>query len=233
MLIRRHPEPDVLELRLHRPQQLNALNRALAHELLEALRAAHANRAVRCILLTAEGRAFCAGKDRDEPATPEFVQLLQDLARALMDRRLPVVAAVQGWAVGAGCELLLNCDLVVAERSAKFMLPEVSAGLFGTGGVLALLPRTVGLARAKGILMLGEAFTAEEAGRWGLVWAVADEGTAAAQALHLARKLAAADPLVLQQVKAGLHHEVIGDLEGVLQREAGAHARIAAPADSR
>ena len=227
MLVVRGPEDGVLQLRLHRPGQLNALTHALARELLAAVEQANADDAVRVLLLSGDGRAFCAGKDRDDPGTPEFVDTLQRLARALMDAPKPVVAAVQGWAVGAGLELLLNCDIVVAARNAQFKLPEVSAGLFGTGGVLALLARNVGLARAKGILLLGETFSADAAERWGLVWQVVDDAQLQSQALAVATQLAMSDPRILAQIKALLHEENFGSLEGILEREARAHARLA------
>jgi 2-(1,2-epoxy-1,2-dihydrophenyl)acetyl-CoA isomerase len=223
-LLRDGPREGVLLLRLNRPQRLNALTLALAQELVAAVQAADADGEVRVIVLQGEGRAFTAGKDRDDPPTPEFVHTLQQLACALMDSPKPVVAAVQGWAVGAGVEILLNCDIVVASRDARFMLPEVNVGLFGTGGVLALLPRAVGLAKAKGALLLGREFSAEEAERWGLIWAVAEDARAEAQAI--ARQLAASDPRILAELKQLLHRESFGGLGPVLAREAQAHGRL-------
>jgi len=103
------------------------------------------------------------------------VDTLQALAAALLQSPKPVVAAVHGWVVGAGLELMLNADLAIAARSARFALPEAALGLLGTGGVGALLPRAVGLPRAKGLLMLGTEFTAADAERCGLLWAVVDD----------------------------------------------------------
>jgi 2-(1,2-epoxy-1,2-dihydrophenyl)acetyl-CoA isomerase len=224
MLTRFTPAAGVLELRLDRPQRLNALTLALARVLLAAVRAADSDDTVHALLLTASGRAFCAGKDRDDPPTPEFVQVLQDLGAALVGSAKPVVAAVQGWAVGAGLELLLACDIVVGAKDAQFMLPEVNVGLFGTGGVLALLPRKIGLAKAKGALLLGQAFSAEEAERWGLIWKLADD--APGEALAIAAQLAQADARVVGEIKRGLHEEVLGDFGGVLAREAKAHQQL-------
>ena len=227
MLSRRSPADGVLQLHLDRPARLNALTLALARELLQAVHHAHEDTAVRAILLTGEGRAFCAGKDKDDPPTPDFVDALQHLAHALMDSRKPVVAAVQGWAVGAGMEMLLNCDIVVAADDARFMLPETNIGLFGTGGVVALLPRAVGLARAKGLLMLGKEISAQQAVDWGLVWQVVPRAELEAQAIGVATQLAAADPRLLSQLKSLLHEEVVGDLSSVLKREAQAHHALA------
>jgi len=226
MLIREGPAEGVLELRLNRPGKLNALTTALARELLDAVRAANADQAVRAIVLSGEGRAFCAGKDLGEPADQGLMQVLQQLAAALMDSPKPVVAAAHGWCVGAGLELLLNCDVVTASPDARFKLPEVSVGLFGTGGVLALLPRKIGLAKAKGALMLGQEFSALQAEQWGLIWSVSQD--ARQEARLLAAQLAAADPAILGALKSLLHRESIGELAGVLQREAQAHARLAA-----
>jgi enoyl-CoA hydratase/carnithine racemase len=222
------PQDGILELRLDRPQRLNALTLELTRELAAAVRRAQGDDAVRVVLLTAEGRGFCAGKDRDDPATSEFVQALQDLARALMGCPKPVVAAVQGWAVGAGLELLLNCDIVVAAASARFMLPEVTIGLFGTGGVVALLPRAMGMAKAKGALMLGQEFSARQAEQWGLVWSVVEDEEALHDgAIAIARRLVQkCDPAVLAAVKASLHEEVVGSLDDVLRREAQIQARL-------
>jgi 2-(1,2-epoxy-1,2-dihydrophenyl)acetyl-CoA isomerase len=205
---------------------MNALTLVLAQHLLDAVRQANHDDSVRVLLLTGEGRSFCAGKDRDDPATPQFVEVLQQLALALMQGAKPVVAAVQGWAVGAGLELLLNCDIVVAAQSARFMLPEVNAGLFGTGGVLALLPRKIGLARAKGVLMLGQEFSAGQAEQWGLIWSVAQDGELTQSALAIARRLASADRAILGNIKALLHRESFGELGDVLEREAQAHGKL-------
>ncbi|NML42601.1 enoyl-CoA hydratase/isomerase family protein [Ramlibacter sp. G-1-2-2] len=224
MLTRLTPAPGVCELRLDRPERLNALTQPLASALLEAVCAAQEDESVRVLFLTAAGRAFCAGKDRDEPPTPEFVAVLQQLAAAWVDGAKPVVAACQGWAVGASLELLLACDIVVAARDARFQLPEVNVGLFGTGGVFALLPRKVGLARAKGALLLGQPLTAEEAERWGLVWKLAED--AREEALAIATQLAQADPTVVGEIKRLLHKEALGTFSSVLAREAQAHGRL-------
>ena len=227
MLVRSAPDAGVLRLRLARPDKLNSLTLALTRELLRAIEEAEADDAVRVLLLCGEGRAFCAGKDRDDPATAEFVEVLQRVAAALMNSPKPVVAAVQGWAVGAGVELLLNCDIVVAASSAQFKLPEVSAGLFATGGAAALLPHAIGLAKAKGVLLLGETFTAQQAEAWGLVWQVVDDAQLDVRALAIATQLAMSDANVLAEIKRSLHRETFGSLEPVLAREARVHGRLA------
>lgn len=224
-------DAGVLELRLNRPERLNALTLALARDLLAAVQAGVDDPAVRAILLTGEGRAFCAGKDRDDPPTPAFVDTLQALASLLVQCRQPVVTAVQGWVVGAGFELMLNGDLTVAGRGACFALPEVQVGLFGTGGVAALLPRLVGLQRAKGLLMLGQELGAADAERWGLVWQVVEDDALAARARLLAQRLARSSPALLAEVKQLVHREHLGDFDAALARETAVHQRLNPLAD--
>jgi len=219
-------DAGVLELRLNRPERLNALTLALARDLLAAVQAAVADPAVRVILLSGEGRAFCAGKDRDDPPTPAFVDTLQALASLLVRAPQPVVTAVQGWVVGAGFELMLNGDLTVAARGARFVLPEVQVGLFGTGGVAALLPRLVGLQKAKGLLMLGQELGAADAERWGLVWQVVDDVALVDEARQFALRLAGSSPALLAEVKQLVHREHLGDFDAALAREAQVHQRL-------
>ncbi|MES1265717.1 MAG: enoyl-CoA hydratase/isomerase family protein, partial [Variovorax sp.] len=107
----------MIELRLNRPQRLNAMTQALALQLHQALQQACADETVRVILLSGAGRAFCAGKDRDDPPTPDFVTTLQSLAQTMIESSKTIVCAVQGWVVGAGLELMLGADLVFAGRS--------------------------------------------------------------------------------------------------------------------
>ena len=218
-----HLADGVLELRLNRPQRLNALTLALVQALLTAVQTGVADPNVRVILLCGEGRAFCAGKDRDDPPTTEFVVALQTLALALMQCPQPVVSAVQGWVVGAGLELMLNTDLTLAARSARFSLPEVHVGLLGTGGIAALLPRLVGLQKAKGMLLLGQEFNATDAERWGLLWRVVDDALLHAEARQLAQQLARSDPRILATMKRLVHAENLGAIDLALGREAAAH----------
>jgi len=225
-------DAGVLELRLNRPERLNALTLALARDLLAAVQIGVADPAVRVVLLSGEGRAFCAGKDRDDPPTPAFVETLQALASLLVRCPQPVLTAVQGWVVGAGVELMLNSDLTVAARGARFVLPEVQVGLFGTGGVAALLPRLVGLQKAKGLLMLGQELAAVDAERWGLVWQVVEDGALQAQARELAQQLARSSPALLAEVKQLVHREQLGDFDASLARETAVHQRLNPSADA-
>ena len=132
----------VRELRLNRPAKLNALTQSMCEQLLSAVTTGLADPDVRALLLSGAGTSFCAGKDRDDPGSAEFVDVLQALAAALMSHAKPVVACVQGWVVGAGLELMLNADVVVAARSSRFMLPEVRLGL-ATATAMSSTPTAV------------------------------------------------------------------------------------------
>jgi len=181
----------VLTIALNRPEKLNAINLALAQDLLAALQEAERNGAVRAIVLQGQGRAFCAGRDITEPPTDADLQAVQAVSTALVHGSKPVLAAVHGWVLGAGLEWMLNADVCIAADSARFKLPEASLGVFVTGGITALLPAMAGLARAKAMMLLGEAFSATDAQAWGLLWKVvpaeALQSTATDAALRLAR----------------------------------------------
>jgi 2-(1,2-epoxy-1,2-dihydrophenyl)acetyl-CoA isomerase len=169
-------------IHLNRPGRLNAVTAELVDTLLSAVTRADRDGAG-VIVLAGRGRAFCAGHDLKEPEpqeseaeTRERIQHLQDVTRAV--RRFPgvVIAAVHGYALGAGCEFALACDLVVADRSARFGFPEVGVGLSVTGGISRLLIDLVGLATAKRLLLLGEQVDANEARRLGMITEVVPEG---------------------------------------------------------
>lgn len=211
---------------LSRPDKLNALTMAMTVDLLRELRAAMADPVVRVLLIHGTGASFCAGKDKAEPGSPVFAALLQSIAETLMDGPKPVVVAVQGWVVGAGLEMMLNADISVAARTARFVLPEARIGLLGTGGVSATLPAAVGLPRAKAMLMLGRELDAEQAERCGLVSERVDADDAVPTALAMAQELSLRDPLVLAQTKALLNRAAIGSVTEALARETAAHGQI-------
>lgn len=212
---------------LSRPDKLNALTMAMTVDLLRELRAATADPVVKVLLLHGAGASFCAGKDKAEPGTPVFAALLQSIAETLMESPKPVVVAVQGWVVGAGLEIMLNADVSVAARTARFQLPETRIGLLGTGGVSATLPAAVGLPRAKAMLMLGRELNAEQAERCGLVSERVDADEAFSAALAIAQELSQRDSTVLAQTKALLNRAAIGSVAEALARETAAHEQVA------
>jgi enoyl-CoA hydratase/carnithine racemase len=186
---------DIAVVTLNRPHRLNAVTPELVEGLCAALDAARSGQVGACVL-TGAGRAFCAGHDLKQP--PEQIseaedrrrlQRVQDVTRLVRQAPFPVVAAVHGYALGAGCEFALCCDLVVASEDAVFGFPEVSVGLGVTGGISHLLPRMVGPAKAKELVLLGERFGAAEAFRLNLVNRLTEPGAHLACAVELAARL--------------------------------------------
>lgn len=216
---------------LHRPERLNAIVPALIEDLVAALHAAQADADVRALVLAGAGRAFCSGADLkdgsahggDAEATRRYVERIQDVTRAMLLGRLPVIGAVHGWAVGGGLEWVIDCDLVVAAEGTRFFFPELAWGLFVTGGVTALLPRIVGLQRARELILLGERFDAADAARWGLVHKVVPEAALMKEATTLARRIAALPPAGPTALRRALLPPA--ELEAALRIEAEATLR--------
>ena len=204
-MVRVERQEAVCTLTLNRPQSLNSFTTAMLVDLHAALEAAAADSAVRCVVLTGAGRAFCAGQDLADPAVapaqaqgstpPDIGEVIRKhyrpLALRLRSMPVPVVAAVNGVAAGAGANLALCCDIVVAARSASFVQAFAKIGLVPDTGGTWLLPRLVGRARAMALAMLGDKLPAEEAERIGLVWKCVDDDALAEHARGLATRLAA------------------------------------------
>src|SRR5262245_60985040 len=184
------------KLVLNRPDKLNAANEAMLTALLAALDAAEADRSCRSLLLTGEGRGFCAGQELGAAVMPGpggppdlagVASLHHRLVRRLRGVALPVVCAVNGVAAGAGASYALACDIVLAGRSARFIQAFVKIGLVPDSGASFFLPRLLGEARARALTMLGETVDAARAEAWGMIWRVVDD----AELLPEAEKLAA------------------------------------------
>ncbi|MGI5500571.1 enoyl-CoA hydratase/isomerase family protein [Lentzea sp. CA-135723] len=212
----------VAVVRLNRPDRLNAVVPALVDDLLAAFARARAE--ARVVVLAGRGRAFCAGHDLKEPVPAETVpqtrarlERIQDVTRAVRDFPGVVIAAVHGYALGAGCEFALGCDLVVAHEDAQFGFPEVSVGLSVTGGISALLPRMVGLPRAKELLLLGERVSAARAHELGLVNRVTSDHEKTA--LELAAELASRPPIAVSLAKRVLDLGADASMEAALATE--------------
>ena len=175
----------IARLTLNRPDKLNSFNVQMHHEVRTALEAIRADATVRVLVLTGAGRGFCAGQDLSDRAvapggTPvdlgESVEKYYGpLVRALRALPLPVICAVNGVAAGAGANLALACDIVVATRSASFIEPFCRLGLIPDTGGTYFLPRLLGTARAMGLAMLGDKLGAEQAEEWGLIWKCVDD----------------------------------------------------------
>lgn len=227
MTLRSELSEGVLTLRLDRPKRLNAIDEPTAEALLVALRRAAEAVEVRVVVLRGSGRAFSAGRDVSAAPTDTILALVQDVARAIVALPKPVVVAVHGWVVGAGVEWMLAADIVVAARGARFKLPEIGLGVFVTGGITATLPRYAGLARAKGLLLLGEEFSAADALLWGLVWSVVDEAALDGEVVRVAQRLAGFEPHAVARFKRVLNELTLDRFEVALLTEARMQAELA------
>ncbi len=206
---------SVVTLTLNRPERLNAVSEELYEELIAALIEAERASAIRCVVLTGAGRGFCAGADlkahRSGLRSPEeltrYARLGQRVCQEIQMMHTPVVAAVNGYALGAGAELAVSADFLVMAQDARMGFPEVSLGTYVGGGVTHRLPRLVGLRRATDLLILGERFTGQQAREWGLAYAAVPGAQLLSAANELAAALAAKAPLSLSRMKAALRRE--------------------------
>ena len=216
----------IAEIRLNRPQRLNAVTQQLYDELNAALSCAEAEREARVVLITGEGRAFCVGADLKEHKVGrsafdrrQYLKGEQDVCQRLVNMKKPVIAAVNGFALGAGAEIAIAADFVLMAESAQIGLPEVSIGNFLGGGVTWLLPRLVGLAKARELVFLGERIKGEEAVRIGLANRVfADENFLEA-AREFAHTLASKAPLSMELAKQQLNLSAERTLDACLCAE--------------
>ena len=223
----------VATLTLNRPERLNALNDALLADLLAALDAALADEAVGALVLRGAGRAFCAGDDlkeiesqtAHEAATRAFIESIQNVTRRLVLGDKVVVGAIHGWAVGGGLEWAIDCDLAVFAESTRCFFPEIAWGMFPTGGVTAILPRIVGLAKTRELLLLGETFGAAQAHEMGLAWRVVPDDEAFATAHETAARIAALPQAAVRDLKRVLNRAGSLDVEGALALETEATVR--------
>ena len=226
---------SVARVYLNRPHRLNAVVPELTAGLVGALARAGQDEA-RVVILAGRGRAFCSGHDLKEELPPETVlatrlrvEQIQDVTRAIRRFPGPVVAAVHGYALGAGCEFALGCDLVVASEDAQFGFPEVSVGLSVTGGISRLLPLLVGPVRAKELLLLGERFGATRALQLGLVNQVAVAGQHEQAAAVIAARLRDQPRLALALAKQALDRGADSALEEAMAAEVDLAALTVAP----
>lgn len=228
----------VATLTLDRPDALNALTVPVKEALRDTLVAIAADRAIRSVILTGAGRAFCAGQDlaeRERPdAAPLDVELRErynPIVRALRSMGQPVIAAVNGVAAGAGASLAFACDLRIVAADARFVLAFGRIGLVPDSGATWILPRLIGSARATELALVGDPVSAEEALRIGLVHRVVPNDALATEARALADRLAAASPVALAATKAALEHAWSIDLDAALEEEAHRQGIAGASAD--
>jgi 2-(1,2-epoxy-1,2-dihydrophenyl)acetyl-CoA isomerase len=228
----------VATITLDRPDALNALTIPLKHELLAALDRSASDPAVRAIVLTGAGRAFCAGQDlreRLEPGAPplevELRERYNPIILAMRALEKPIVGAINGVAAGAGASLAFACDLRLASEGASFLLAFGRIGLIPDSGATWFLPRLIGAARAAELALLGDTVTAAEAERFGLVTRVVPADTLLAEARAVAVRLAEMAPRALALTKRALEQTWNASLEEQLETEAELQGIAGATAD--
>lgn len=209
-----HVEQGVMTITLNRPERLNSFNDVMHQQLAECLKQAERDDTIRCLLITGAGRGFCAGQDLNDrnvdPNGPapdlgmSVERFYNPLVRRLAKLPKPVMAAVNGVAAGAGATLALGCDMVIAARSANFVMAFSKLGLVPDCGGTWLLPRTAGRARAMGLALLGDKMSAQQAQQWGMIWQVVDDAELADTSLTLARHLATQPTYGLGLIKQAL-----------------------------
>lgn len=203
------PEGRVGLVRLNRPKALNALNRALISEAVEALEAFDRDDAIGCMVLTGSEKAFAAGADIKEMAGASAVQMFLSDTIGLYDRvgalKKPLIAAVSGWALGGGAELAMICDMIIASETARFGQPEITIGVIPGAGGTQRLTRAVGKAIAMEMILNNRHLSAEEAARFGLVNRVCPVETYLDEAIALAREIAGRAPLAVRLAKEAIN----------------------------
>jgi len=233
----------VLALTLNRPDKLNSFNEEMHRALRAEIERAHADTAIRAVLLTGAGRAFCAGQDlgdrdpRKATEPPDLGHTIETfynpLLRLIRSLDKPVICAVNGVAAGAGANVALACDIVLAAKSAKFIQAFARIGLVPDSGGTWSLPRLLGEARAKALALTAEPLPAETAAQWGMIWRAVDDDQLMPEATALAKKLAAGPTFGLGLTKRAIQAAAANtldqqlDLERDLQRQAGRSADYA------
>jgi 2-(1,2-epoxy-1,2-dihydrophenyl)acetyl-CoA isomerase len=227
----------IARLTLNRPDRLNSFNVAMHGEVREVLAGLQTGSQARVLVITGAGRGFCAGQDLGDRAVApggaaadlgeSIEKYYKPLIMTLRNLPIPVICAVNGVAAGAGANIALACDLVIATRSASFIQAFCKLGLVPDSGGTWFLPRLVGTARAMGLALLGDKLSAEQAAQWGLIWRCVEDAEFAGVVDALARQLAAAPTKGLARTRQAIHEswgrslEAQLDIERDYQRELG------------
>ncbi len=235
------PAPGVVLLALNRPEVLNAVNTRLGKELIDFFASAlPGDGEARALVLTGAGeRAFCVGADlkerhgMDDEVWRKQHDMFQRSHALHASCPLPVIAAVNGLALGGGSEMALTCDFIYASDDAVFGFPEVKRGIMPGMGGTQRLARVVGEPRAKELILTGESFSAADAHRWGMVNKVVPKTNVVAEAIEAAGRIAANAPLSIQAAKRVIHDGLQANLATGLTIELLAHQRLAASEDRR
>ena len=219
----------VAQITLNRPQSLNSFNTEMQESLLSALKTITRDDSVRCVLITGNGRGFCAGQDLsdrqqdDSSGPPDLGDTLEKyynkVIRGIQTMDMPVVCAVNGVAAGAGANIALACDIVIAAESASFIQAFCRLGLVPDAGGTWMLPRLVGMAKAKALSMLGDKVSATDAERMGMIYAVKPDDEFLHHTQELAHHLATQPTYGLGLIKRALNESLDNDLDTQLDVE--------------
>lgn len=222
-------QDGVAVLTLNRPQNLNSFNTQMHSEVRSAIKQVANSGEARCLLITANGRGFCAGQDlsdRSVSAEGEMPDLgdsveqnYNPLIRSIHALEMPVICAVNGVAAGAGASIALACDIVLAAKSANFIQAFCKIGLVPDSGGTWILPRLVGMARAKGLALLGDKLSAEQAEKWGLIWQSVDDDALMTDAMAMATHFASQPTKGLAMIKRALRESTSNTLHEQLELE--------------
>lgn len=219
----------VAVITLNRPDKLNSFNVQMHTEVREAFDQSTTDDSVKSILLTGAGRGFCAGQDLSDRAVssddsrPDLGDSVEKfynpLIRRITNSAKPVICAVNGVAAGAGASIAIACDVVVAAKSASFVLAFANIGLIPDSGCTWNLTHAIGLPRAKALAMTGGRVKAEQALEWGMIWQVAEDESLMEDAMVIAAKLAAQPPLAMQKTKELMNSAFEHTLDSQVERE--------------
>jgi enoyl-CoA hydratase/carnithine racemase len=234
-----HPEAGIVVVTFARPQVANALSTQMGRELLDAWSHLRADAALRCVVLSGEGKHFQAGadlKERNGMSDEQWAdqhRLFEAMIRAQLACPVPVIAAVQGAAMGGGCEMTLACDFAYAAEGARFGLPEAGLGILPGLGGTQLLTRAVGPRRAIELLATAQPFTAEQALDWGLVNGVVAPEALMDTVLGVARVIASKAPLSVRGAKRVVHEGQDLDLKRAMDLELTVYNHLFTTQDRR
>ncbi|MGD9225641.1 MAG: enoyl-CoA hydratase/isomerase family protein [Desulfobacterales bacterium] len=220
-------QKNVAIITLNRPERLNAITRDLINGLIAQLKTAKQDEDVVSVILTGAGRAFCAGEDLKETSAGksfedwiEETEGLQEVQRVVMDLGKPLIAAVQGYALGGGCEFAMSCDIRIAAEDAQFGFPETEVGLTITTAGTKLLTQIVGLGKAKELVFTGDFINAHEAMRIGLANNVVSADSLLDEALSMAQRIGEKSPLSLKLSRIAIDQGLHASFEQTLELEA-------------
>ncbi|MFK5953711.1 MAG: enoyl-CoA hydratase/isomerase family protein [Desulfobacterium sp.] len=221
-----HQQKGIGIITLNRPHRLNAINLDLLKGFMEQLDRARKDTNARVVILTGEGKAFCAGEDLKETASGKSLEQwmdeaerLQEVQRMTMKIGKPIIAAIPGYALGGGCEFAMGCDIRIASEKAVFGFPETTVGMTVTNAGTKLLPHLVGLGKAKELVLTGDFIDAHEAQKIGLVNKVVAPGNLMAESMAMAEKIASRSPLATSLSRTAIDHGMESSFDQIMELE--------------